>query len=101
MMGTDEEGTHERLQAHFRELVNPNIEAHRGRIVKNTGDGLLAEFQSVVDAARCAVDVQRGMAERNAGTQPEKRIGLLVSVRQPRPLGVPLARSRLQRPPAT
>jgi adenylate cyclase len=53
----DEEGTHERLKGHFRELVNPKIEEHRDRIVKNTGDGLLAEFGSVVDAVRCAVEV--------------------------------------------
>ena len=56
-MGADEEGTHERLKGHFRELVNPKIAEHRGRIVKNTGDGLLAEFGSVVDAVRCAVEV--------------------------------------------
>ena len=64
LMGADEEGTHERLKAHFGELVNPKIEEHRGRIVKNTGDGLLAEFPSVVDAVRCAVEVQRGMVDR-------------------------------------
>ena len=74
LMGEDEEGTHERLQAHFRELVNPKVAEHRGRVVKNTGDGFLAEFASVVDAVRCAVEVQRGMAERNAGTPTEKRI---------------------------
>jgi TolB-like protein/class 3 adenylate cyclase len=74
LMGADEEGTHERLQAHFRELVNPKIAEHRGRIVKNTGDGFLAEFQSVVDAVRCAVEVQRGMAERNAETPENGRI---------------------------
>ena len=61
LMGADEEGTHERLQAHLRELVEPKIKDHRGRIVKNTGDGLLAEFASVVDAVRCAVEVQRAM----------------------------------------
>ena len=54
LMGANEEGTHERLTAHFRELVNPKIAEHRGRIVKNTGDGFLAEFPSVVDAVRCA-----------------------------------------------
>src|SRR6516164_11260009 len=74
LMGSDEEGTHERLQAHFRELVNPKIEEHRGRIVKNTGDGFLAEFASVVDGVRCAVEVQRGMGERNAGTPDERQI---------------------------
>jgi class 3 adenylate cyclase len=59
LMGADEEGTHERLRAHLRELVDPKIAEHRGRIVKNTGDGMLAEFPSVVDAVRCAVEVQR------------------------------------------
>jgi adenylate cyclase len=71
LMGAAEEETHERLQAHLRELVNPKIAEHRGRIVKNTGDGFLAEFPSVVDAVRCAVEVQREMAERNAGTPAE------------------------------
>ena len=64
LMGADEEGTHERVQAHLRELVNPKIAEHHGRIVKNTGDGFLAEFASVVDAVRCAVEIQRGMTER-------------------------------------
>jgi adenylate cyclase len=64
LMGADEEGTHERLQAHFRELADPKIKEHRGRTVKNTGDGLLAEFASVVDAVRCAAEVQRGMIDR-------------------------------------
>jgi class 3 adenylate cyclase len=54
LMGADEEGTHERLKAHLGQLVNPKIAEHRGRIVKNTGDGLLAEFSSVVDIAGCA-----------------------------------------------
>ena len=63
-MGADEDGTHERLKAHLRELVDPKIAEHRGRTVKNTGDGFLAEFPSVVDAVRCAVEVQRGMADR-------------------------------------
>jgi hypothetical protein len=70
LMGMDEEGTHERLKAYLRELVNPKIAEHRGRIVKNTGDGFLAEFASVLDAVRCAVEMQRGMTERNAGTAP-------------------------------
>jgi adenylate cyclase len=80
LMGADEEGTHERLKAHLRELVNPKIEQHRGRVVKNTGDGFLAEFASVVDAVRCAVEVQHGMAERNAGTPPEERIEFRVGI---------------------
>jgi TolB-like protein/Flp pilus assembly protein TadD len=80
LMGVDEEGTHERLRAHLRELVNPKIAEHRGRIVKNTGDGLLAEFASVVDAVRCAVEVQRGMVVRNVDTPPEQRIEFRVGI---------------------
>ena len=80
LMGVDEEGTHERLQAHLRELINPKIGAYRGRVVKNTGDGLLAEFQSAVEAVRCAVEVQRGMAERNEGTLPAKRIEFRIGI---------------------
>jgi len=79
-MGADKEGTHERLQAHIRELVEPKIEEHRGHTVKNTGDGLLDEFPSVVDAARCGVEVQRGMAERNAETPEDKRITSRIGV---------------------
>jgi adenylate cyclase len=74
LTGVDEEGTHVQLQAHLRALVDPKVAEHRGRVVKNTGDGMLAEFSSVVDAVRCALDVQRGMAERNAGVPDDKRI---------------------------
>jgi adenylate cyclase len=80
LMGADEEGTHERLQAILRELVEPKIEEHRGRVVKNTGDGFLAEFPSVVDAVRCAVEMQRAMAERNGDTPPEKRIEFRIGI---------------------
>src|ERR1700739_3730197 len=80
LMGADEEGTHDRLKAHLRDLVNPKIAEHRGRIVKNTGDGLLAEFSSVVDAMRCAAQVQRGMADRNAETPEDKRIIFRIGV---------------------
>jgi TolB-like protein/class 3 adenylate cyclase/Flp pilus assembly protein TadD len=80
LMGMDEEGTHERLKAHLRKLIEPKITDQRGRIVKNTGDGFLAEFASVVDAVRCAVEVQRGTAEANAGTPPEKRIEFRVGI---------------------
>ena len=80
LMGTDEEGTHERLQGHLRELINPKINEHRGRLVKNAGDGFLAEFASVVDAVRCAVEVQRGMADRNIETSPEKRIEFRIGI---------------------
>jgi len=79
-MGFDEEGTHERLQAHLLELVEPKIAEHRGRVVKNTGDGFLAEFSSVVDAVRCAVEIQGAMAETNAGTPSEKRIEFRVGI---------------------
>ena len=80
LMGADEEGTHERLQTHFRELVNPKINEHRGRVVKNTGDGLLAEFPSVVDAVRCAVEVQRRMGEREADQPEERQVRFRVGV---------------------
>jgi adenylate cyclase len=74
LMGTDEEGTLARLKALRRELADPKIKEHRGRIVKTTGDGLLLEFASVVDAVRCAVEVQREMAERNADVPSDRRI---------------------------
>ena len=66
-MGADEEGTLARLNAHRREFLEPTVAEHRGRVVKRTGDGMLVEFASVVDAVRCAIEVQRGMAQRNAG----------------------------------
>src|ERR1700751_6016590 len=74
LMGANEEGTLNRLKAHRRELVDPKIKQHHGRIVKTTGDGLLAEFPSVVDAARCAVEVQRAMVDRNAEVAENERI---------------------------
>src|SRR5262249_42423031 len=74
------EGTHERLRAHFRELLEPKVAEHSGRIVKNTGDGFLAEFPSVVDAVRCGSDIQVGMAERNGATAPEERIEFRVGI---------------------
>jgi class 3 adenylate cyclase len=80
LMGTEEEGTHERLKAHLRDLVNPKIGQHRGRIVKNTGDGLLAEFASVVDAVRCAVEIQRGMIEREPEVPEEQRISFRIGI---------------------
>jgi TolB-like protein/tetratricopeptide (TPR) repeat protein len=80
LTGIDEEGTHAQLQDHLRSLVDPKIAEHRGRVVKNTGDGLLAEFSSVVDAVRCAVDLQRGMAERNADVPQEKRIEFRIGI---------------------
>src|SRR6266478_5029883 len=80
LMGLDEEGTHERLKTHLRDLVAPKIEEHRGRIVKNTGDGFLAEFASVVDAVRCAVEVQRGMIDREPEMPDGQRIRLRIGI---------------------
>src|SRR5215472_16846491 len=74
LMGGDEEGTLAALKAIRRDLGDPKIKEHHGRIVKTTGDGLLVEFASVVDAVRCAVDLQRSMAERNANMAAAKRI---------------------------
>jgi adenylate cyclase len=80
LTSTDEEDTHVRLKEHLRVLVDPKISEYRGRVVKNTGDGMLAEFNSVVDAVRCAVEVQRGMAERNTDVPEEKRIEFRIGV---------------------
>jgi TolB-like protein/class 3 adenylate cyclase/Flp pilus assembly protein TadD len=80
LMGVDEEGTLERLKALRRELADPKIKQHRGRIVKTAGDGLLIEFGSVVDAVRCAVEVQGAMAERNANVPPDRRIEFRIGV---------------------
>src|ERR1700758_2566459 len=74
LMGADEEGTLESLKAHRRQLVDPKIKQHRGRIVKTTGDGMLVEFPSVVDAVRCAVEIQRAMVERNTDVAEDRRI---------------------------
>jgi class 3 adenylate cyclase len=80
LMGADEEETLARLKAHRHEVVDPRIGEHRGRIVKTTGDGLLAEFASVVDGVRCAVEIQRGMAKRNADVPPDRRIEFRVGI---------------------
>src|SRR5262249_49636505 len=80
LMGADEEGTHDRLKMHLGELVNPKIGEHRGRIVKNTGDGFLAEFPSVVDAVRCAAEVQRGMLDREPEVPDAQRIRLRIGI---------------------
>jgi adenylate cyclase len=80
LMGTDEEGTLERLKAHRRQLIDPKIGEHRGRIVKTTGDGLLAEFASVVDAVRCAAEVQRGMLDREPDLPDERRIRFRIGI---------------------
>jgi adenylate cyclase len=80
LMGADEEGTLERLKALRRELVDPKIAEQRGRIVKTTGDGMLVEFASVVDAVRCAVAVQQAMPERNTGFGADSRIELRIGI---------------------
>jgi hypothetical protein len=80
LMGVDEEGTHERFKAHLVELVDPKIREHRGRIVKTTGDGVLAEFASVVDAVRCAVEIQRAMADRDLDLAEERRLRFRIGV---------------------
>jgi adenylate cyclase len=79
-MGADEEGTHERLKAHLGQLVDPKIKQHRSRIAKNTSDGLLADFSSVVDAVRCAAEIPRGMIDCEPEVPEERRIRLLIGV---------------------
>jgi class 3 adenylate cyclase len=80
LTGLDEEGTHLELREHLSSVVNPKIAEHRGRVVKNTGDGVLAEFGSAVDAVRCAIDIQQGMSKRNAGAAPDKRIDFRIGI---------------------
>ena len=80
LMGADEEGTLARLKAVRKALVDPTIAKHRGRIVKTTGDGMLVEFVSAVDAGRCAVEAQRSMAERNAAVSPNTRIEFRIGI---------------------
>src|SRR5437588_9248852 len=80
LMGADEEGTLAALKQLRRDVADPKIKEHRGRIVNTTGDGLLSEFASVIDAVRCAVEVQREMAARNAGVPAERRIDFRIGV---------------------
>ena len=80
LMGGDEEGTLARLKALRRELAEPKIKEHHGRIVKTTGDGILVEFASVIDAVRCAVEMQRAMVDRNAEAPENKRIAFRIGV---------------------
>ena len=80
LTGLDEEGTHVRLRERLRGLADPKISEHRGKVVKHTGDGVLAEFGSVVDAVRCAIEVQRGMAEQNAAMPQVKRIEFRIGI---------------------
>src|ERR1700716_1973681 len=74
LMGVDEEGTLAALKLHRREILDPKIAEHRGRIVKTTGDGALVEFASAVDAVRCAVEIQQAIAERNVNVPEDRRI---------------------------
>jgi adenylate cyclase len=80
LMGRDDSATLAGLKSHRRELIDSKIAEYAGRIVKTTGDGLLLEFPTVVDAVRCAVDIQRGMAERNASVPPEQRIEFRIGI---------------------
>src|SRR5947199_5630115 len=80
LIGIHEEGTLAQLKALRRTLFDPEITDHRGRIVKNTGDGALVEFASVVDAVRCADEIQRGMAEQNTDVPQDKRIELRIGI---------------------
>ena len=80
LMGADEEGTLTRLKAHRIELIDPKNKQHRGRVVKTTGDGILMEFPSVVDAVRCAIEVQQGMLERNSGVPQDNRIEFRIGI---------------------
>src|ERR1700759_2725762 len=80
LTGVDEDRTLARLRALRSDLIDPTIAVHNGRVVKRTGDGALVEFRSVVDAVRCAIEVQDGMIERNAGLPEERRINFRVGV---------------------
>src|SRR5215471_18753081 len=80
LIGVDEEGTLERLNAHRRELIDPTIAEHQGRIVKTMGDGWLVEFASPVKAVRCAVEMQHGMLKRNAGVPQDQRMELRIGI---------------------
>jgi adenylate cyclase len=80
LAGADEDRTLARLRALRSDLIDPTIAVHNGRVVKRTGDGLLIEFRSVVDAVRCAIEVQNGMLERYAGLPPERRIEFRVGI---------------------
>src|SRR5476649_709478 len=80
LTGADEDRTLARLRALRSDLIDPTIAVHHGRVVKRTGDGALVEFRSVVDAVRCAIEVQNGMVERNAGLPPERRINFRIGI---------------------
>jgi adenylate cyclase len=80
LIGNDEEGTHTALKRVFKSLVDSRIAQHRGRLVKNTGDGALVEFASAIDAVRCAVEIQRAMAELNVDLPLERRIEFRIGI---------------------
>ena len=80
LMGRDEAGTLARLKLHRRELIDTKIAEHKGRLVKTTGDGMLIEFPSVVEAVACAVAVQHGMGERNAGIPQDQAISFRIGI---------------------
>ena len=80
LAGADEDRTLARLRALRSDLIDPTISVHHGRIVKRTGDGSVIEFRSVVDAVRCALEVQHAMVERNAGVAPDKRIEFRIGI---------------------
>src|SRR5215471_13465412 len=80
LAGADEDRTLARLRALRSDLIDPTISIHNGRVVKRTGDGVLVEFRSVVDAVRCAMEIQNGMVERNAGLPSERRIEFRIGI---------------------
>src|ERR1035438_251009 len=80
LASTDEDRTLARLRALRSDLIDPTVAVHNGRVVKRTGDGSLIEFRSVVDAVRCAIEVQNGMLDRNAGVPPERRIEFRIGI---------------------
>jgi adenylate cyclase len=80
LAGADEERTLARLRALRSDLIDPTISVHHGRVVKRTGDGSIVEFRSVVDAVRCAIEVQNGMVERNTGLPPDRRIEFRIGI---------------------
>src|SRR5438552_37345 len=80
LAGADEDRILARLRALRSDLIDPTISVHHGRVVKRTGDGALVEFRSVVDAVRCAIEMQNGLVERNAGLSPERRIEFRVGI---------------------
>jgi adenylate cyclase len=80
LTGADEDRTLARLRALRSDLIDPTVAVHKGRVVKRTGDGTLVEFRSVVDAVRCAIEVQNSMIERNSGVLPERRIEFRIGI---------------------